>query len=598
MLIKQRSKRRYFSTLPDYQDLSTRTKLFMTNISEKANPPSVSHFIRQIIERDNKQGKWQQGDNPRALPIITRFPPEPNGYLHIGHAKAIYLNFGLANDYGGRCHLRFDDTNPAKEDEAYEHAIIETVRWLGFDWGTHCYYASSYYQTFYECALALIRKGLAYVDSQDAKTIRCLRGTLTEAGTESPYRNRSIEENLELFGQMKAGVFPNGAHVLRAKIDMASPNINMRDPTIYRIRHEHHYRTGNNWCIYPMYDYAHCLSDALENVTHSFCTLEFESHRPLYEWFLQQLIDFFPAPHPQQIEFARLNISQTVTSKRKLLALVEAGKVSGWDDPRMPTIMGLRRRGFSPNSIIKFCEMIGVSKSNTLIDMVLLEECLRDDLNNRALRRIAIINPLKLVIENYPEDKTENVQAPNHPQKTEWGHRELHFSRVLWIERDDFQAEPVKGFFRLAPNAEVRLRYGYIIQCNRFETDTNGDIITVYATYDPDSKSGVGSSPKKVKGNIHWLSEKDCRPATARFVHPLFTSVSPDQQEDYFTDLNPNSWQQQSILIEKTLSYCEAEAQFQFERNGYFCADRYDHKPNQHAVFNQIVPLKAPFKKR
>lgn len=557
------------------------------------SPPTTSHFIRQIIENDLRSEKYQHPSNPRSLSIITRFPPEPNGYLHIGHAKSIHINFGLARDYGGRCHLRFDDTNPTKEDVEYEKAIIEAVHWLGFDWGSHGYYASDYYATFYECAVSLINKNLAYVDSQSIETIRASRGTLTEGGEDSPYRRRSIAENLDLFARMKSGEFPDGAHVLRAKIDMKSPNINLRDPVIYRIRHEEHYRTGNDWCIYPMYDYAHCISDALEKITHSICTLEFEDHRPLYEWFLNQLTDFFPKPHPQQIEFARLKVNHTVTSKRKLLALVEGKKVMGWDDPRMPTLMGLRRRGFTPNSIAKFCDMIGVSKADSAIDMSILEECLRNDLNDHAPRRIAIINPIKLIIENYPSDRKEMVQAPNHPQKPEWGHRELPFSRELWIERDDFQAVPEKGFHRLTLHGDVRLRYGYIITCIRIDKDSNGEVTCIYAHYDPDTKSGSATSPRKVKGNIHWLSTLSAHLAEIRLINPLFTVESPDREENWLDNVSPDSLIKKSAWVEPALIHAQAEERFQFERNGYFCADRYNHQSGEVAVFNRIVPLKS-----
>lgn len=554
--------------------------------------PAVSNFIRQIIEEDKRTGKWQQGTRPRDVPVITRFPPEPNGYLHIGHAKSIHINFGLAKAYGGRCHLRFDDTNPTKESVEYEQAIREAVHWLGFDWGAHGYYASDYYPQFYECALSLIKKGLAFVDTQSAEQIRAARGSLTQAGMESPDRHRSIAENLQLFQRMKAGEFPDGAMVLRAKIDMASPNINLRDPALYRIRHEHHYRTQNQWCIYPMYDYAHCISDALENISHSLCTLEFEDHRPLYEWILNQLTEFFPHPHPQQIEFARLKINHTVTSKRKLLAMVDKGTVMGWDDPRMPTIMGLRRRGFTPSSIAQFCERIGVSKADSAIDMSVLEQCLRDDLNAVAERRIAILNPVKLVLENYPAEQHETVMAPNHPQKPDMGYRPLIFSREIWIEREDFQEVPEKGFHRLSLGGEVRLRYGYIIKAERVEKSAQGEITTIFATYDPYTQSG-GTSTKKVKGNIHWLSSQCAVTAKVRLIDHLFPNEWPDRDEDWLNQVNPHSLITQSILVEPSLLKCAPESRFQFERNGYFCADRYDHRPPDGAVFNRCVALKS-----
>lgn len=566
-------------------------------IIDSANSNLVSNFIRQIIEEDLASGKRTQ--------IVTRFPPEPNGYLHIGHAKSIHINFGFATDYaknGAKCHLRFDDTNPSTEDEEYEKSIIEVVRWLGFDFGTNLYYASAYFDKFYECATALIKKGLAYVDEQSAEQLRSSRGTLTEVGKDSPHRNRQVAENLELFTKMKNGEYADGTMVLRAKIDMSSPNINLRDPAIYRIRHQHHFRTGDCWVIYPMYDFAHCISDAIEGISHSICTLEFEDHRPLYEWFLNNLCEFFPKPHPQQIEFARLKINHTITSKRKLLTLIKENRVSGWDDPRLPTIVGLRRRGYTPNAIAKFCERIGVSKADSTIDMGILEDCLREDLNENALRKIAILKPIKLIIENYPVDKFEIVHAPNHPQKPELGYRELHFCRELWIDSADFQEFPEQGFHRLKIDGEVRLRYGYIIKCTRIEKDALGNISTIIAEYDSNTKSGsTPSNPalsvKKVKGNIHWLSSIDAQPATARIYQRLFTIPEPDRVDNINLVINENSIEMINILVEPSLYNCQAEDKIQFERTGYFCADRYEYKPGsaEGAIFNLAVTLRSNF---
>ena len=445
------------------------------------NAPTGSNFIRALIDADNRAGKWDGR-------VETRFPPEPNGYLHIGHAKSICLNFGLALDYGGACHMRFDDTNPAREETEYVDSILDSVRWLGFSWGEHLYYASDYFDRLYQFAEHLIIAGKAYVDSSSAEEIRALRGTLTEPGRPSSYRERSTQENLDLFRGMRAGQFPDGAHVLRAKIDLASPNINMRDPALYRIRRHLHHRTGDAWCIYPMYDYAHCISDALERITHSICTLEFEDHRPLYDWVLDNL----PVPcHPQQIEFARLNLTYAVMSKRKLLELVSEKRVSGWDDPRMPTLVGLRRRGYTPASIRLFCERIGVSKADSWIDMSVLEDCLREDLNDRAPRAMAVLRPLKLIIDNFPDDAVEELEAPNHPQKPELGKRKMHFTKVLFIERDDFMETPSKGYFRLAPGAEVRLRYAYLVRCVAVVKGAAGEIEALHCTYDPASRSGM-----------------------------------------------------------------------------------------------------------
>lgn len=544
-----------------------------------------THFIKNIIDEDNRTGKW----NGR---VETRFPPEPNGYLHIGHAKSICLNFGLAIEYGGVCHLRFDDTNPEKEAQEYVEAIMESIRWLGFDWGEHLYYASDYFDKLYEFAEYLIEQGKAYVESLPPEEIRRLRGTLTEPGINSPYRDRSIEENLDLFRRMRAGEFPDGAHVLRAKIDMASPNINMRDPVIYRIRHVHHQRTGNKWCIYPMYDFTHCISDALERITHSLCTLEFEDHRPLYDWVLDQLADKVPC-HPQQIEFARLNLTYSVMSKRKMIDLVESGLVDGWDDPRMSTLAGLRRRGYTPASIRLFAERIGISKADSWIDMTILEDCLREDLNEHALRRIAILDPIRLVIDNFPETLEEECYAPNHPQKPELGRRRLFLTKELYIEREDFMETASKGFFRLAPGREVRLRHGYIIKCTGVSRNEKGDIDTIRCTYDPDTKSGTpGADSRKVKGNIHWLSTRHAHPAEIRLYDRLFSDPYPDtEQKDYKKSINSHSKQIITGFIEPALLEALPEQSFQFERNGYFVADRIESVPGK-PVFNRAVSLR------
>ncbi|MDO8437256.1 MAG: glutamine--tRNA ligase/YqeY domain fusion protein [Nitrosomonadaceae bacterium] len=545
----------------------------------------AANFIRNIIDEDNRIGKW-------GGRVETRFPPEPNGYLHIGHAKSICLNFGLARDYGGVCHLRFDDTNPEKEEQEYVDAILESVKWLGFDWGRNLHYASDYFDKLYEFAEHLINRGQAYVDSLTAEEIRALRGTLTEAGENSPYRERSIAENLDLFRRMKAGEFADGAHVLRAKIDMSSPNINLRDPVIYRIRRAHHHRTGDKWCIYPMYDYTHCISDALENITHSICTLEFEDHRPLYDWVLDQLQDVVPC-HPQQIEFARLNLTYTVTSKRKLMELVAGGFVEGWDDPRMNTLVGVRRRGYTPESIRLFAERIGVSKADSWIDMSVLEDCLRQDLNERAPRRIAVLKPLKLIIDNYPKDSEEECLAPNHPQKPEWGKRAVPLSRIIYIEHDDFMEIPAKGYFRLSPGAEVRLRYAYIVKCVNVVKGASGEIEEIHCTYDPDTKSGTaGAETRKVKGNIHWLSASHAHPAEVRLFDRLFSDPHPDAGgKDYRAFLNPHSKEIISAYLESVLSEVQPEELFQFERHGYFIADRVETKPGK-PVFNRAVTLR------
>lgn len=553
-------------------------------------PSSPAHFIRNIIEEDNRTGKWNRR-------VETRFPPEPNGYLHIGHAKSICLNFGLALEYGGVCHLRFDDTNPEKEAQEYVDAIIESVRWLGFDWKEHLYYASDYFDQLYEFAEYLITQGKAYVDSLSADEIRRLRGTLTEAGTNSPYRDRSTEENLDLFRRMRAGEFPDGVHVLRARIDMASPNINLRDPIIYRIRHIHHQRTGDKWCIYPMYDYTHCISDALERITHSLCTLEFEDHRPLYDWVLDQLAEKIPC-HPQQIEFARLNLTYSVMSKRKLIDLVENKLVDGWNDPRMNTLAGLRRRGYTPESIRLFAERIGISKADSWIDMTILEDCLREDLNERALRRIAVLDPVSLIIDNFPDGHEETCYAPNHPQKPELGTRELRLTKQLYIDREDFMEIPNKGFFRLAPGTEVRLRYAFIIKCTHVVKDDQGKILEIHCVYDPDTKSGTaGAETRKVRGNIHWLSATYAKTVEIRLYDRLFIDSHPDTEgKDFKISLNPNSKQVITGYVEPSLCEAQPEQRFQFERHGYFVADLADTGPGK-PIFNRTASLRNTWKK-
>ena len=550
----------------------------MSEPSEKALPPA--NFLRTIVADDLQRGKHQV--------IITRFPPEPNGYLHIGHAKSICLNFGLARDFGGRCHLRFDDTNPAKEDVEYTESIKESVRWLGFDWGEHLYYASNYFDKLYEWAEYLIQQGMAYVDDQTPDEIRTNRGTLTEPGKESPFRRRSVDENLGLFRQMRAGEFPDGAKVLRAKIDMASPNMNLRDPVIYRILHATHPHAGDKWCIYPMYDFAHGQSDAIEGITHSICTLEFEDHRPLYEWFLENL----PVPAiPRQYEFARLNLSYTVMSKRKLLQLVQDGDVTGWDDPRMPTLAGLRRRGYTPEAIRSFCETIGVGRSDSWIDISILEESVRSDLNERAPRVMAVLRPLKLVMENYPEGASEEFEVANHPQKPELGSRKVPFSRELWIETEDFMEEPAKGFKRLAPGIEVRLRNAYIIKCIDAVKDENGDIVEIHCSYDPETKSGMPGADRKVKGVIHWVSAPHALTAEVRLYDRLFSASNPSG-DDWKALINPASIEVlANCKLESSLAGAAPESRFQFERNGYFCVDRYDSKTGAPA-FNRTVTLR------
>ena len=576
--------------------------------------PPAGNFIRHIIEADLAAGKYaarrwsgQPGLAARhaagsvdTARIRTRFPPEPNGYLHLGHAKSICLNFGLALEFAGACHLRFDDTNPTREEQQYVDAIIDAVRWLGFDWGPHPYYASNYFEAMHQCAVALIERGHAYVDSQSPEEMRLNRGTLTEPGRDSPHRSRSVAENLDLFARMKAGEFPDGAHVLRARIDMASPNINLRDPPIYRIRHAHHHNTGDAWCIYPMYTFAHPIEDALENITHSLCTLEFEDQRPFYDWLLQRLAEAgcFAAPLPQQYEFARLNLTYAVLSKRKLMQLVEEGHVDGWDDPRLPTLAGARRRGFTPAAVRAFTERIGVSKSESWIDMGVLEDCVRSHLNEVAPRRIAVLDPVKLVIDNYPAGQTELCEAPNHPQNPELGTRELLFAKELWIERDDFMVTPSKGYFRLYPGNRVRLRYGYVVECTGFEQDEQGQVIAVHCQYFPDSHSGSpGADQYKVKGNVHWVAVEAARASEVRLYDRLFKVPNPGAGErDFLLDINPDAKRIVQAQLEPALQQARAGEQFQFERHGYFVADVVDSRPGA-PVFNRAVTLRDSWAK-
>jgi glutaminyl-tRNA synthetase len=587
----------------------------------------TSNFIRHIIDADLKAGKYasrlwsgqpgpavQQkvpegtqsagaGDTapkPDTAKIRTRFPPEPNGYLHFGHAKSICLNFGLAQDYAGACHLRFDDTNPEKEEQEYVDSIIDAVHWLGFDWKDNQYLASDYFQWMYDFAEKLIEAGHAYVDSQTAEELRASRGTLTEGGRNSPYRERTPAENLDLFRRMKAGEFADGTHVLRAKIDMASGNINLRDPAIYRIRHATHHNTGDTWCIYPMYTYAHPIEDALENITHSICTLEFEDQRPFYDWLLARLAELgcVNTPLPQQIEFARLNLSYVVLSKRKLIQLVDEKHVDGWDDPRLPTLVGARRRGFTPEAFRRFNEMNGVTKSDSWIDISVLEECQRDHLNETVPRRTAVLDPVKLIIDNYPAGQEEECLAPNHPQKPEWGKRPVGFSGVLWIEREDFMEAPSKGYFRLFPGNTVRLRYGFVVKCISCDKDAAGNVTAVHCDYMPDSKSGTpGSDAYKVKGNIHWVSARHAYAAEVRLYDRLFAVEAPGEGgRDFIADLNPDSKRVVAAQLEAALKDAAAEDRFQFERHGYFVADRIASKPGV-PVFNRTVTLKDSWAK-
>ena len=541
---------------------------------------SNSNFIRQIVEGDLAAGKYPA--------VRTRFPPEPNGYLHFGHAKSICLNFGLAAQYGGRCNLRFDDTNPEKEEQEYVDSIVQDVGWLGSDYGSRPLYASDYFGFMYQAAEHLVERGLAYVDSQSAEEIRANRGTLTEPGRNSPYRNRTPEENLLLFHKMREGGFPDGAHVLRAKIDMASPNINLRDPVLYRIKHAGHHRTGDAWPIYPMYTYAHPIEDAVERVTHSLCTLEFEDQRPFYDWLLERLAEggLLPRPLPQQIEFARLNLTNVVLSKRKLIQLVDERHVLGWDDPRMPTLAGARRRGYTAEGFRRFAEKIGVSKANQLIDFGVLEESMREHLNEVAPRRMAVLDPVKLVIDNFPAERDELASVPNHPQKPDWGKREVPFSRELWIERDDFALEPPKGYFRLYPGNEVRLRFGYVVKCTGID---NG---VVHCTYHPDSKSGTpGADKYKVKGNIHWVSVRHAHAAKVHLYDRLFRVSNPGAERDFIEDLNPDSMKSITAQLEPSLAAAKPGESLQFERHGYFVRDR-DGK-----AFNRTVTLRDSWSK-
>ena len=546
-----------------------------------------SNFIQNEINDDLKNGRYSEG-------IHTRFPPEPNGYLHIGHAKSICLNFGLAQQYGGMCNLRFDDTNPVKEDVEYVDSIQADVKWLGFSWDKRMYYASDYFEKLYEFAVQLIKNGKAYVDDSNAEEIRAMRGTLTEAGKESPYRNRSVEENLALFEAMKQGEFADGEKVLRAKIDMASPNINMRDPVIYRIAHATHHRTGDAWCIYPMYDFAHPLSDAIEGITHSICTLEFEDHRPLYDWCLESL-GFDVNTRPRQIEFARLNLTNTVTSKRKLRQLVEKGYVAGWDDPRMPTISGLRRRGYTPAALRNFCSEVGVAKANSLVDVAMLEHCIRDDLNNNADRIMAVLHPLKVVITNYPEGKKEYMLAENHP--TKGGHRYMPFSRELYIEQEDFMEDAPKKFFRLKPEGEVRLKHGYIIKCEEVIKDAEGKVVELHCTYDPDSKTGGATANRKVKGTIHWVSAADALEAEVRLYDYLIeTDEKGEVPADFLNAVNKNSLEVlQHVMVEPSAALTAEGTHYQFLRQGYYVVDK-DSTPD-HLVFNRVVGLKDSWAK-
>lgn len=549
-------------------------------------------FIRNIIAEDLRINK-NEGR------VVTRFPPEPNGYLHIGHAKSICLNFGIAaENKGGVCHLRFDDTDPGKEDIEYIESIKRDVKWLGFDWGKHLYYASDYFDQLYEYAIRLIKKGRAYVCSLSPEEVKEYRGTLTEPGKDSPYRSRSVEENLDLFERMRAGEFGDGTHILRAKIDMASPNLNMRDPAIYRIKRMSHHRTSDKWCIYPMYDYTHCLSDSIEGITHSICTLEFEDHRPLYDWVLDQLE---VECHPQQIEFARLNLSHTIMSKRKLLKLVESGVVTGWDDPRMPTISGLRRRGYTPKSIRDFCERIGVAKRDSMVDMALLEYCVRQDLNQRAPRVMGVLHPLKVVIENYPKDKVEELEAINNPEDPGMGCRKVPFSRVLYIEQEDFREDPPKKYFRLAPGREVRLRYAYFIKCVGVKKDKQtGKITELRCTYDPETRGGGAPDGRKVKATLHWVSAAHSLRAEVRLYDHLFLKANPDEVKDgtdFRANLNPNSLEAlTSCRVEPSLAGAAPGSRYQFERQGYFCIDTKD-SSDKTLVFNRTATLRDPWAK-
>lgn len=552
--------------------------------------PSSTDFIRAAIREDLRAGKF-------GGRVHTRFPPEPNGHLHIGHAKSICLNFGVAAEFHGLCNLRFDDTNPTTEHMDYVQSIQDDVRWLGFDWGDRLFYASDYFEQLYRYAVKLIHKGKAYVDSQTAEEIRASRGTLTEPGKESPYRTRTVQDNLDLFARMRAGEFPDGAHVLRAKIDMASPNMNLRDPTLYRIRHVAHYRTGETWCIYPTYDFAHPLSDSIEGITHSLCTLEFEDHRPLYDWILDECE---VACHSRQIEFARLNLSHTVMSKRKLIRLVEGGYVRGWDDPRLPTLKGLRRRGYTPEAIRAFCDRIGVAKRDSVIEMAQLEHEIREDLNRRAPRAMVVLRPLRLVIENYPEDRVEQLDAVNNPEDPSMGVRPVPFSRVVYIERNDFRETPPPKFFRLSPGKEVRLRYAYIVKCTDVVKDSDtGEVVEVRCTYDPETRSGMPQANRKVKATIHWVSARHAIPAEARLYGPLLTKANPleeTEDDDFLRWINPRSLEiVDSAMAEPSLAQARPGSWYQFERLGYFCVD--PDSVAERLVFNRTVALRDSWAK-
>lgn len=554
----------------------------------QARSSKSSDFIRDIVNEDMKTGKHQGR-------VATRFPPEPNGYPHIGHAKSICLNFGISLQYGGTCNLRMDDTDPAGESMEYVESLIRDVKWLGFDWGDRLYYASDYYEKLYQYAVTLIKRGKAYVCSLSADEIREYRGTFTEPGKESPFRDRSVEESLDLFTRMRAGEFEDGTHVLRARIDMASPNITMRDPVMYRIKKETHYRTGDTWCIYPMYDFAHCLSDSIEGITHSICTLEFENNRPLYDWFLDQLqVDH----HPQQIEFARLNLSYTVMSKRKLIELVEKGITRGWDDPQMPTISGMRRRGYTPEAIRDFCERIGVAKNDSLVEMAFLENCVREDLNEESPRVMAVLRPLRVVIDNYPEGRVEEFDCPYHPQKPEMGSRKVPFSRELYIEQEDFMENPPKKYYRLAPGREVRLRYGYFVKCVNVVKDPNtGEVIEIHCTFDPETKSGFAPDGRKVDATIHWVSAAHSLPAEVRLYDRLFRVANPLREgTDFIEFLNPKSVEiLMNCRMEPSMKETVPGDKYQFERLGYFCTD-----PDSSAniiVFNRTVTLRDTWAK-
>lgn len=553
-------------------------------MSELPDGTSASDFIRDIVSEDIKSDKW-------GGQVVTRFPPEPNGFLHIGHAKAICIDFGIAEENGGKTHLRFDDTNPMKEDSKYVQAIKDDIAWLGYSWGEREFHASDYFDKLYDLAVELINKGKAYVCDLSADEVRQYRGTPTEAGQDSPNRERTIDENLDLFARMKAGEFADGARTLRARIDMAAPNLNMRDPVMYRILKATHHRTGDKWCIYPMYDFTHCISDSIEKITHSLCDISFEDHRPLYDWFLDELNLY----HPQQIEFARLNLSYTVTAKRKLRELIEAGKVADWDDPRLPTLRGMRRRGYTPNAIRRFIRRVGVSKRESVVDVALLEHMLREDLNKVARRFMGVLNPIKLVIENYPEDQTEHIKAINNPEDESAGTRQVPFSKVLYIEKDDFMEDPPRKFFRMAPGREVRLRYAYFVTCTDVVKDDQGEIVEIRCTYDPATQGGSAPDGRKVKATIHWVSAKHARQARVRLYNQLFTRENPLDESDgvaYLDTVNPESVVElDNCQVEPSLAELEEAKTFQFERQGYFCEDIKDSSP-EYLVFNRTVTLR------